>query len=549
MNRLAVLVLVCIAQFSCVIEPQRDEGNVRVWAGDFLLPAYTEGPPDPNPPFEYFEPPRINYPYTIRDNLTGQREDRVWNALFLENEYLRCTVLPEIGGHLYSCIDKLSGEEVFYANPSIKLSKIGYRGAWAAFGLEFNFPVSHNWMSTSPVDFAYRENADGSGSVWVGNVDRVVGTQWTVELRLRPGRAALEQHTTLYNRSDFRHRFYWWTNAAVRVWDDSRVLYPMTHTASHGFRDIDTWPVDSRGTDNSVVGNHVFGPVSRFSHGSREPYMSVYHPRTDAGVVHYSSRLDLPSKKIWSFGGDDRGLDWREALSDDESAYVEIQAGLFRNQETYEFLEPGERIRFSETWVPVRAIGGISRGNADAVVHLERTDSSVLARFNTVARLDTARVLLAQDGVVLREMETTAEPSRVLRLEAPLSDLGPGPVTARLETRSGDEVVAHTEGRWDVDEDVPVGPVAAPTLPPVEERSEGHWMEAGDGEEREGRRLRARALYVAGLSRFPESLALKRALGRLDVVLKRYASAAEHLTFATNRVTTDRESWYYLGHA
>ena len=521
---------------------------MRVWAGDFSLPAYTEGPPDPNPPFEFFDPPRINYPYTIRDNLTGEREDRIWRALFLENEYLRCTVLPELGGHLYGCTDKVSGEEVFYANPSIKLSKIGYRGAWAAFGVEFNYPVSHNWMSTSPVDFAYRVNGDGRASVWVGNIDRVVGTQWTVELRLRPGRAALEQHTTLYNRSDYRHRFYWWTNAAVQVWDDSRVLYPMTHTASHGFRDIDTWPVDSRGTDNSVVGNHIFGPVSRFSHGSREPYMAVYHPRTDAGVVHYSSRLDLPAKKVWSFGGDDRGLDWREALSDDGSAYVEIQAGLFRNQETYEFLEPGEEIRFSETWVPVRGLGGVSRGNPEAAVHLERTDSSVLARFNTVAVVENARVLLEQEGQVVREMTVDADPSEVVRIEVPSSELATGPVTARMETETAEEVIAHTEGVLDVDVDVPVGPVPQRVVPEPDDRAEGDWLEAGVAQEREGRRLWARTLYLEGLNRFPESLALRRALGRLDVVLKRYPSAVEHLTVATERVSTDRESWYYLGH-
>ena len=69
----------------------------------------------------------------------------------------------------------------------------------------------------SPVDFAFARNADGSASVWVGNIDRPYGMQWTVELRLRPGSALLEQRVTLYNRSDVRHRFYWWNNAAVRV--------------------------------------------------------------------------------------------------------------------------------------------------------------------------------------------------------------------------------------------------------------------------------------------------------------------------------------------
>src|SRR5437762_8944610 len=163
----------------------------------------------------------------------------------------------------------------------------------------------------------------------------------------------------------------------------------MRFTASHGFRSVDTWPVNQAGVDLSLVANHTFGPVSEFSHASREPFMGVYHPRTRTGVVHYSSPLDAPTKKIWSWGSDPDGLDWRKALSDDESAYVEVQAGLFRNQETYAFLGPQEAIHFKEYWMPVRAIGGITRANPEAVLHVER--GGLAAGAGT----DTGRVDLA----------------------------------------------------------------------------------------------------------------------------------------------------------
>ena len=92
-------------------------------------------------------------PYVLRENLTSRRANHDWRAIYLENEYLKCSVLPDIGGHLYTCVDKISGKSMFYANPSIKKAAIGYRGAWAAFGIEFNFPVSHNWVTMSPVRF------------------------------------------------------------------------------------------------------------------------------------------------------------------------------------------------------------------------------------------------------------------------------------------------------------------------------------------------------------------------------------------------------------
>src|SRR5215475_5298513 len=172
-----------LVALGCVILFQVDIcAQVKVWEGTLSLPTYEEGPPDPNPPFDQFATIRFNYPYVLRENLTSRRTNHEWRAVYLENEYLKCSVLPDIGGHLYTCIDKLSGKSMFYDNASIKKAAISYRGAWAAFGVEFNFPVSHNWVSMSPVDYALRQNADGSGSVFVGNVDRVYGMEWQVEV-------------------------------------------------------------------------------------------------------------------------------------------------------------------------------------------------------------------------------------------------------------------------------------------------------------------------------------------------------------------------------
>jgi len=165
------------------------QAPARVWEGTLTLPTYEEGTPDRNPAFDEFSTGRFNYPYTLRENLTNHRAPHDWRAVYLENEYLKCSVLPDIGGHLYTCIDKISGQPMFYANPSIKKANIGYRGAWAAFGIEFNFPVSHNWVSMSPVEYSFAAHPDGSASVWVGNIDRVYGMEWLVELRLDPGSA------------------------------------------------------------------------------------------------------------------------------------------------------------------------------------------------------------------------------------------------------------------------------------------------------------------------------------------------------------------------
>lgn len=521
----AFAALILAAALSCAAE-------VRVWQGTLTLSTTVEGPPDPNPPFDIFATTRFNYPYTLRENLTGQEKPVAWRALFLENEYLKCTVLPDLGGHLYTCIDKINGQPMFYANPTIKKAQIGYRGAWAAFGVEFNFPVSHNWVSMSPVEFSTAQNRDGSASIFVGNVDRPYGMEWTVELRLRPGSTVLEQAVTLYNRSDVRHRYYWWNNAGVRVWDDSVICYPMRYTASHGFTRVDTWPVDSSGTDLSVIRNQTKGTVSLFVHASREPWMGVYHPHTQAGVAHYAEYAEVPGKKIWSWGVDADGLDWRRALSDDNSGYVEVQAGLMRNQETYSFLEPRQSLHFTEYWMPVRGLGGIARANLEGVVNLRREGGKLVAAFNANRKLEGARVRLLEGDRVLYEETANLTPEKTWTHEI-----------AAPSGKATFEVVGHirqTEGEYDWLKDEPhLGP--QPPYTPADP------LEIGTEQELNGRLLDAYTTYTKALEHAPDSLRLRLAAGRLAASLLRFDEAVEWLGPIQPHYVAEPEIAYYLG--
>jgi tetratricopeptide (TPR) repeat protein len=522
--------------------------QVKVWRGTLTLPTYEEGPPDPNPPFDAYQTTRFNYPYTLRTNLTGVKTDHAWRAIFLENEYLKCTVLPDIGGHVYTCMDKISGQSMFYDNPSIKKANIGYRGAWAAFGIEFNFPVSHNWVSMSPVDFSYASHGDGSASVWVGNIDRAYGMQWGIELVLKPGSTLLEEKVTLYNRSDVRHRYYWWNNAGVQVWDDSRIEYPMRFTASHGFTEVSPWPIDPQGKDLSVVKNQTDGPVSRFMYGSHEPFMGIWNPKTQTGTVHYAEYRDLPGKKIWTWGVDADGLSWRTALSDNQSAYAEVQAGLFRNQETYAFLEPGQTICFSEFWMPVRGTGGISRANKAGVVHFDARGSDVSVTLNVNERLQGAEVMLTQNGAVLSSKTTDLTPEKTWsHTVTPKSESGK--ISFELKDRAGQSLLKQTDGEydWDPETTIKTGPQQALSIPRPADRSADDWLQVGQNQELNGEVLLALATYANGLEKYPQSLSLEVAAGRLDTSLQRFEEAARLLQLAQKRDTPNSEIAYYLG--
>ncbi|WP_058189314.1 DUF5107 domain-containing protein [Terracidiphilus gabretensis] len=523
--------------------------QVKVWQGTLALPTYEEGPPDPNPPFDTYATTEFNYPYTLRTSLSGTKKVHAWRALFLENEYLKCTILPDVGGHLYTCMDKLSGQSMFYANTSIKKAEIGHRGAWAAFGVEYNFPVSHNWTTLSPVDFACSNHQDGSASVTIGNIDRPYGMQWNVELILRPRSTLLEERVTLYNRSDVRHRFYWWDNAGVRVWDDSRLQYPMHYVASHGFTDVYSWPtLIPGGKDLSILGNETDGPVSYFSHGTQENFMGVWSPRTNTGTAQYSEYQDLPAKKVWSWGSDPAGVMWREALSDDHSGYVEIQAGLFRNQETYSFLDPGQTIQFSEVWMPVRGTGGISRANPAGVLYLDTKGTKISAALNVNRRIPGAHLSLTQGDKTLWTSTLDLSPEKTWSRTVTTSGQN-APVTFELTDRHGKSLLKQTEGEYDVDpaSAIHTGPQQVFSPPSPEQRTEDQWLQVAMDQELQGQILLAMITYKSGLAAFPDSASLKIAAGRLAASLQRYQEAEPLLKAAQQLDTPNSVTAYYLG--
>jgi hypothetical protein len=521
--------------------------QVKVWEGTYKMPVYEEGPPNPNPPFDQYIR-NTNYPYTLRDQLTNQRNDHDLRAVFLENEYLKCTVLPDLGGHLYTCIDKLSNQPMFYANPSIKKAEIGYRGSWAAVGVEFNFPVSHNWITLSPIDYSYASNADGSGSIFIGNTDRVYGMQYLVEMVLRPASTVLEIKVTLNNRADVRHRYYWWSNAGVQVWDDSRITYPMRFTQAHGFADIDTWPVNSSETDISILKNQIYGPVSRFIYGSAEPYNGIWHPHTNTGVVHYAPFKDLPGKKIWSFGSDPDGLDWRKNLSDNNSAYMEVQGGIFRNQETYAFLQPRQTIHFSEYWMPARDLGGFVRANLNGVLNLSRKDNALEVVFNANQAFPGATVRISNGSSVVLSEKADLAPEHTWKHEIASAD-SQKKYTVDILDASGAVLMHQIEGEydWTPKEDVHLGPQKHYPMPAAAERTEDDWVQLGKDEELNGARLSALGNYKKALEKFPTSYTLQLAAGRLSTDLLHYDEAIKYLVPVEARETSNPEPSYYLG--
>src|SRR6266511_2924345 len=183
-------------------QAQTSKDPPRVWEAPLVIATYELGPPNPYPALLDWQRRRWRpvYPYPFLDALTTKRTDRIYKAVYLENEYLRVSVLPELGGHIYEIFDKTTNRDVLYSNPVIKYAMVAIRGAWVSGGIEWNFPDGHTLTTVSPIDYAMRMEPDGSAAVAVGDTERVQGMQWQVIIRLRPGQRAVETEVTFSNR-------------------------------------------------------------------------------------------------------------------------------------------------------------------------------------------------------------------------------------------------------------------------------------------------------------------------------------------------------------
>jgi tetratricopeptide (TPR) repeat protein len=509
---------------------------VRISEGKLRLPTFNEGAPDLNPQFGVlYNNPFPNYPYTIRNPINKTRQPVDWRVVTIENEYLSCRVMPDLGGHLQGCTDRITGREVFYSNPVVRRTADNDRGTFIAMGIESSFPIAHSRVDASPVDYAWSIR-DGVGRVVVEDTDRTSGMQWRDEFILRPGSSVLEQRVTLYNGSPARRGYHWWANAAVELDDPHlKIAYPVKWMLPHGDGPMTSWPINAAGVDLSDIANHK-DRLGLFAHGSREPWMAIYKPKFRSGLAHFADPDQIKGKKIWAWGSSDTYV--KSNLTENFNSYIEMQAGEFETQPEFGFLEPEQSKIFSHYWIPFRDLGGVSRATRDAVLNLSRgKDQSALIELNPTHVISGAKIRVSAAGMPVAEMQADLDPKTKFS-----KTINNAPQKLTIDVIDGNEriVLHHIEGEYD---SLPFDNKARnpePTEPP-NDGTEAALIEQGTYyEQRDQWNLAARD-YDAGTRTFPDSAPLRIAVGRAAFVLNRYADAVRTL----EGINVSEAQYYY----
>ncbi len=538
----AVCAVLAIAT-SGVAEPQDARpAAVRVWEDDVVIPTYALGADDINPHFRETSGSLI-YPYTMQDQFGETREDRTYRAVFLENEFLRLMVLPEIGGRIQSVYDKTTGQEMFYRNQVIRPGHIALRGAWVSGGVEWNRgPQGHTVTSFSPVDVLPVQNPDGSAALLIGSTEMNFRTGWQVTLTLHPGQKVLDERIRLYNPTDGLHSYYFWNNTAFPNTPGTRFIYPMTLGSDHNGTAFFGWP-EHEGRDLTWLRNYP-EPTSVFGYRVDFDFFGAYDVDRDFGIVQYADHRLLPGKKAWTWGESDAGLAAQSVLTDDDGPYIEIQSGPLPTQADFGLLEPGQEISWQEFWYPVSGLrDGFEYATRDVAVQRHSTDTGVQFAFAaTRAIRDASLTIERADGrVERRRVFLSAATTEEIVVETVAgADTGTMRLGLRLEESDGTLLLDYSSP-------LRIPAREAPDLTVETADTLDAQGTAADLLARQGDRAGAIDAFEAVLATDPGHAGSLRSLGDLALQTGRYERAHELLERALERDAERGLTWYLAG--
>lgn len=431
---------------------------VKVWQETLSLPTWTTGDEDPNPMFlekrVYQGSSGAVWPYGVIDTLTGKKEIRDYQAVWIENDFIRILLLPELGGRIHRAYDKINQRDFVYYNEVVKPALVGLLGPWISGGIEFNWPQHHRPTTFMPVDVQIQPGSSGEQTVWLGEVEPMRGLQIMAGFTLYPDRALVEITGKVFNGNATPRHFLWWANPAVKGGDDHQSIFPPDVTAvfDHGKRAVSAFPIAhgtyykvdySAGVDISRYKN-VPVPTSYMAEKSDYDFVGAYHHGEQGGLLHVADHHISPGKKQWSWGYGDFGQAWDRNLTDDNGPYIELMTGVFTdNQPDFTWLAPGEEKVFVQNFLPYSGLGRVHNASQTLALKLERENGQLAVGAYAVAPLDDVSITLSADGETLWETTLSLEPGRSWQQTLP--DGWPQRLTMTVSDASGHALLSYEE--------------------------------------------------------------------------------------------------------
>lgn len=403
---------------------------------------------DPDP---VADPSDLFYPYFRFDGFSAKGTDRQWKVVSLENDYIKLTLFPEIGGKIWGAVDKTTGKEFIYNNHVVKFRDIAMRGPWTSGGIEFNFGIiGHAPTSSTPIDYVTRQKPDGSVSCYVSSYELVTRTLWTVEVNLPKDKAYFTTTTTWHNSSSIDQPYYQWMNAGYPAAGNVEFCYPGTNYIGHG-GELHSFPLDEQGRDISWYEKNDFGNSKSYHIvGKYNDFYGAYWHDNDFGSIHHADYDEKLGMKIFLWGLSREGGIWEDLLTDTNGQYIELQSGRMYNQPAsnssltpykHTAFGPQATDRWTEYWFPVKGIKGVSKASRIGALNVLREDGFLKLYFSPLQKLSTTIKLYEGE----KEMNSIPLNCGVLETWKDSIPLNKAVAAGRLKVVVGEDLLVYSE--------------------------------------------------------------------------------------------------------
>ena len=275
-------------------------------------------------------------PYKIQDGYNRNRKMKEFNAVVLENKFLKATFLPELGGRLWSLYDKQLKKDLLYVNPVFQPGNLALRNAWFSGGVEFNVGIKgHNPLTCSPMHCEIVNTKKGE-ILNLYEFERIREVSYSISAYLPEDSGVLYLKMRIENMSEKEKYMYWWSNIAVDETPDTRVIVPADETfvssylADHYVVDKTSVPV-SDGVDITYPRNVAMSQDYFYKLRNDSAKWIATAEKDGTGLLQCSTDF-LKGRKMFIWGMGQGGRNWSDFLSAGGNPYIEIQAGILNTQ-------------------------------------------------------------------------------------------------------------------------------------------------------------------------------------------------------------------------
>ena len=298
-------------------------------------------------------------PYLKQDGYNRAKEMRKFDAVILENDYLKAVFIPALGGRLWQLYDKEKQSDLLYVNPVFQPCNLALRNAWFSGGVEFNISIQgHTPFTCSQLFCEKRRDKEGKEFVAMYEWERIRGVAYSVNIYLPEDSKVLYIKNIIENTSDKDCYMYWWTNMAVPETTDTRVIVPATKSFVNRYKDgmtiIDRVDVPYETERDSSYPVNFNNALDYFFDIPKQENKWITAVNKDGyGMLHFSEDV-LKGRKLFLWGQHQGGRHWNEYLANKEAGpYIEIQAGLANTQYEHFIMQKESKIEWVEAYAPM----------------------------------------------------------------------------------------------------------------------------------------------------------------------------------------------------